>query len=300
MAPAVALWLLIAVSAPAAASDGELADLAGGSTASRLQSADPARTAAAVDALGKRGDRAAVDAIAAFVRAGQPDALTDRALLALGATRSKNALAVLAEFTHHRRAAARIAAYTAAARIAGPAADALLAEGLRDSDAGVRGSCARSLAERGAKSQLEPLFRAFVRGVPEASYAIGKLAEPASLARFEEQLGRLPIQVMLAGYEQFLLRADIDEATKLELIAHLGEVASLTVKRFLERLLVAQNWSKRPRLLRAIADTAHRIDPAQGGANAPAAPSPPAPPTGAVPVPAAGPQTVLPPPGAAP
>ena len=47
---------------------------------------------------------------------------------------------------------------------------------------------------------------------------------------------------MLPGYEQFLLRADIDEAHKLELIAHLGEVASLTVKRFLEQLLATQHW----------------------------------------------------------
>jgi HEAT repeat protein len=265
---AIALGLLAAWPEALNASDGERK--AGGGSAAALQSDDPARAAAAVDALGKRGDRTAVAALTAFVRAGQPDALTDRALVALGATRSPDALPVLAEFTHHRRPSARAAAHAGAARIPGSAADALLAEGLRDSDAGVRGTCARALAERGSKSQLDLLFRAFVRGVPEASFAIGKLAEPASLPRFEEQLGRLPIQVMLAGYEQFLLRPDIDEATKVELVAHLGEVASLTVKRFLERLLAEQNWASRPRLLRALVETARRIVAPQSGS--PAAP----------------------------
>jgi HEAT repeat protein len=273
VAAAIALWLLAAWPKVAGASDGERK--AAGGAAAGLLSEDPARAAAAVDALGKRGDRAAVAALTAFLRAGQPDALTDRGLLALGATRSPDALAVLAEFTHHRRTAARAAAHAGAARIPGAAADALLAEGLRDSDAGVRGSCARALAERGAKSQLDLLFRAFVRGVPEASFALGKLAEPASLPRFEEQLGRLPIQVMLAGYEQFLLRPDIDEATKVELVAHLGEVASLTVKRFLERLLAAQNWASRPRLLRALAETARRIVAPQPAAGPQPVPSPP-------------------------
>jgi HEAT repeat protein len=243
-----------------------------------LLSSDPAVAGAAVDALGKRGDRAAVDALAGFLRSGQPDALTDRALLALGATRSPSALSTLAEFARHRRAPARVAAYTGVAGIPGEAANALLGEGLRDSDDAVRGLCARMLAERGAKSQLDLLFRAFARGVPEAAHALGKLADRSALPRFEQELGRLPIQVMLAGYEQFLLRADLDEATKLELIAHLGEVASLTVKRFLEQLLVEHEWARQLRLQRAIADTAKRIDPAPSGAKTvPAGVSPTAP-----------------------
>jgi len=269
---ALALCALLTAGSAAHASGGGKPRPGG---AAGLQNADPALVGAAVDALGKRGDRAAVDTLAAFLRSGQPDALADRALLALGATRRPEALAAVAEFTHHRRVSARTSAYTAAAGLTGEAANALLGAGLRDSDAGVRGLCAHELAERGARSQLDLLFRAFARGVPEAAFAVGKLADAASLPRFEQQLGRLPIQVMLAGYEQFLLRPDFDEATKLELVAHLGEVASLTVKRFLEQLLVAHPWARQLRLQRAIADTARRIDPAQGARTPPpAAPAP--------------------------
>jgi hypothetical protein len=271
VAPSIALCLLLAAASAASAAGGEKP------SASGLRSPDAAQVAAAIDALGKRGDRAAVDALTGFLRAGQPDALTDHALLALGQARSRNSLATLADFAHHRRVSARMSAYAAAARIPGEAANALLGEGLRDSDAGVRGLCARSLGERGAKSQLDLLFRAFVRGVPEAAFAVGKLADVASLPRFRAQLGRQPIQVMLAGYEQFLLRPDLDETTKLELVAELGEVASLSVKRFLEQLLGAQRWTHQLRLQRAIADTAKRIDPKQGSAKPPA-PVPPAPP----------------------
>jgi HEAT repeat protein len=264
--------VLLTIAAVANASDGEKSSARRGGAASGLRSPDPAQVAAAIEALGKRGDRAAIEALVGFVRAGQPDALADRALLALGASRSPSALPALADFTRHRRAAARVAAYSAAARIPGETANRLLGAGLRDSAPDVRGLCARSLGERGAQSQLDLLFRAFERGVPDASFAVGKLADRASLPRFDQQLGRLPIQVMLAGYEQFLLRADFDEATKLELIADLGEVASLTVKRFLERLLDAHDWTRQPRLQRAIIDTARRIEAKPSAASTSPAP----------------------------
>lgn len=254
----LAAWLLgFAMLSPRAHASGPGAARA--STAELAQALRGADAAAAVEALGKRRDAGARAALTEFVRAGQPDALTDRALHALGEHGSQETLGVLAEFTRHRRASARIAAYAAIARIPGGAASELLAQGLRDSDAGVRGACARHLAERGAREQLEPLLRAFARGVPEAAYAVGRLAPADQVARFEEQLGRLPLPVMLSGYEQFLLRSDLGEATKLELCARLGEVASVPVKRFLEQLLATRDWSKQPRLRHALTETARRI-----------------------------------------
>jgi hypothetical protein len=225
-----------------------------------LTSGDVARAEAAIDALGKRGDRAAVGALVELVRQGQPDALTDRALRALGETRSPDALPFLSELTHHRRSQARQAAYGAAGRIDNEAANELLAQGLRDSDPGVRGLCARSLGERGAKSQLDVLWRGLERGVPEASVAIGRLAAPDAVARLHAFLGQLPIQVMLGGYEQLLLRDDVQEDVKLDIVARLGEVAGLTVKRFLEELLARKIWARQPSVLRALAATAKRID----------------------------------------
>src|SRR5262245_1932875 len=91
-----------------------------------LASGDPARSSAAIDALGERGGRDALVALAEFVRSGQPDALTDRALGALGTTRSPDAIDALAAMTHHRRASARIAAFASIARIPGERANGLL------------------------------------------------------------------------------------------------------------------------------------------------------------------------------
>lgn len=225
-----------------------------------LASGDATKTAAAIDALGERGGHDAVAALAAFIRAGQPDPLADRALTALGAARSPEALDALAAMMRHRRAGARIAVFGSIARIPGERANALLAEGLRDSDAGVRGVCARNLGERRARSQIEPLFRAFERGVPEAAVAVGRIAVASELARFHARLGQAPVQNMLGGYEQLLLRADIDEATKLDIVARLGEVASLSVKRFLERMQVDPSFKTQARVQRSLVDTARRID----------------------------------------
>jgi HEAT repeat protein len=225
-----------------------------------LESGDPARVTAALGALGERGGAGSVAALARFIRAGQPDALTDRALTALGQTHAPQALEPLAELIHHRRVAARVAAYAAIADIAGARADELLAQGLRDSDSAVRGTCARKLGERKATSQLDVLLRAFERGVPEAAVAVGRIADAGHIARFHAQLGHAPILLMLSGYEPLLLRADVDEATKLDVIARLGEVASVSVKRFLERMSVEHDWKAQPRLRTTLVDTARRID----------------------------------------
>jgi hypothetical protein len=233
---------------------------AGPGPSAALQSGDPARVGPAIDALGQRRDRAAVELLAEFLERGQPDALADRALQALGKTGSRESLRVLAQFTHHRRPSARRAAFEASAQIPGEPANEIIAQGLRDSDAGVRGLCALRLGERGAKSQLEVLFHALDRAVPEASIAIGRMGDASAVARLHTHLGQLPIQVMLGGYEQFLVRGDIAEETKLEIVARLGEVAGLTVKRFLEALLGNKAVSGQPRLMHAIAETAKRID----------------------------------------
>lgn len=257
---AVAVCTALSISALASAAEGGKPRQIAADLTAALSGTDPVKIGAAIDALGARGDRKSLAALVAFVRAGQPDALTDRALRALGERGSQDALPVLAEFIHHRRTSARIAAFAGIAGIPGRAADELLAQGLRDSATTVRALSARSLAERGASQQLEILFRAFARGVPDAAHAVGKLASAADIERFEAQLGRLPIGVMLMGYEQFLLRPDLDQAHKLDLIARLGEVASPTVKHFLEQLLASHDWSKQPRLRHALSETARRID----------------------------------------
>jgi hypothetical protein len=231
--------------------------------------ADADAVGRAVDALIALGGTSAADAIARFIRAGQPDALTDRALERMIETPFPAALALLGDLTRHRRAHVRQLAYGALAQLEpsrrppvvdAASVDAMLAQGLRDSDAGVRGRCARALGERGAAAQLPVLFVALERGVPEAGAAIGRLGDAAAVARFHEHLGKRPIGVMLAGYEQFLARDELSEKTKLDIVAQLGEVASPSVKLFLERVLATGDFPPRGRLVHALRETAKRIE----------------------------------------
>jgi HEAT repeat protein len=229
-----------------------------------LASGDAARAGAALDALGARSDGAAVAALRDFLVVGQADAWADRAIEALGNTRSPDARALLAELAQHRRVSARVLAYRGLAAIPGEQSDALLAQGLRDSDPGVRGLCATQLGERDARPMVDLLLRALERGVPEAAAAIGKLGDADAVARYGALLQRLPIAVMLSGYGEFLRRRDLPEATKLEIVARLGEVAGVVVKGFLEQLVADGVGKGSGSFELALRETAKRID-AGGG-----------------------------------
>jgi hypothetical protein len=228
-----------------------------------LASGDAAKAGGALDSLGTRGDRAAVQVLSAFLVVGQADAWADRAIEALGNTRSPDARPLLTELTQHRRPAARLRAFRGLAQIPGALSDEVLAQGLRDSDVAVRGLCATQLGERNARAHVELLLRALERGVPEAAAAIGKLGDAGMVARYDALLQRLPIHVMLAGYAEFLKRSDLAEATKLEIVARLGEVAGVVVKRFLEQLIADGVGKGQPTLDLALRETAKRI--AEGG-----------------------------------
>ena len=225
-----------------------------------LTSPESTRVVQSLQGLGKLKHPAAVERLQRFLHAGQPDALADRAIDALGATGLEEALPLLSELTHHRRSGARRHAYSAIAAIADDSVPALLAKGLRDSDAGVRGEAARWLGELGAQDELPILFRALSLGVPEAAAAIGKLGDEASLAKYDQHLERQPLTVMLAGYEAFLGRTDLPEKAKLGIVGRLGEVAGVTVKRFLESLLAKLDWKNQLRLRHAVKETARRIE----------------------------------------
>jgi HEAT repeat protein len=224
-----------------------------------LETGDTARVETAIEALAASRHPYAVEALSSFLRAGQPDSLAEHALGALGETRSPLALPVLTEFTRHRRAEARRQAYRSIGRVDDAAANAVLARGLRDGDPGVRAVCAEALGRRRAREHLGLLFLALDRGVPEAGAAIGRAGDESDAARLHERLGRLPIATVLAGDEAFLGRTDIDENTKLDLVARLGEVAVPTVRSFLEAMLATLDLAAQPRLRAALGETARRI-----------------------------------------
>lgn len=224
-----------------------------------LHAEDVDQAQGAIEALARTRHPAAITLLAGFLREGQIDSLTEHALRALGATRMPDALAVLAEFTNHRRAEARRQAYRAIAEMPGPAADAVLVRGLRDADAGVRGSCATALGERSARNALDALAMAVDRGVPEAIVAFGRLVDANRIPRLNAHLGRQPIEMLLPGYQALLRRDDLDEQTKLDLIGRLGEVATPAVRALFVTLHGSLDPRRQPRLHAALAEAARRI-----------------------------------------
>jgi len=225
----------------------------------RLRSANPDEVRAAIDDLTVIGAPQCVPPLVALLRSGQPDAVTDRALDALRTIREAGSIEILTEFTHHRRAGARRRAYRALAVIEDRRVPALLEAGLRDSDREVRSNCALALGTIGSRSSLELLFRAFDRGVIEAATAIGQLGDEASITRFDAYLGRVPLSVMLAGYEQFLRRSTIGEEARVGIVTRLGEVSGRQVREFLSTYLGTFGERDRSRLRQTVMDTLTRI-----------------------------------------
>jgi HEAT repeat protein len=220
---------------------------------------------------------ASSQAVAKLLERGHSDAVTDRALEALGAIGTNTAGQVLGQYAHHRRVAARARAFIALGRVAGSdrALRELVASGLRDSAPEVRGAAARSLETLKATEATPVLLKAVGRGVPEAAVTLGAIGDASSLESYHAYLRQQPLDVMLAGYERYVLRPDLSEKSKLDVIARLEDVSGPAVLRFTSAL------ASRPQLSAALRQAASaatfRIAKAQaqatGAASAPAKPA---------------------------
>lgn len=235
----------------------------------KLESANADEVREALDLLVAMDDARVVPPIAALLRSGRQNRITDRALNALKVLGSPAAIEVLAEFRHHRRPGARRRAYQALAAIEDDRVPGLLERGLRDSDRSVRGAAALALGEVGSEANLEILFVAFERNVIEAAIAIGKLGDDASIARYTEFLGREPLGVMLSGYHEFLRRDDIAIEKKTEIVERLGEVSGTMVRRFLQEYVgtfpSGRIRNRELRELKEVVEQTIRRIPAEGG-----------------------------------
>lgn len=217
----------------------------------------PRATLGDIEQLERSGPKAR-QALEGLVRAGQEDAVADRAIAALGLLAQPESLELLARLRSHRRVAARQKAYAAIARIADPRAVSLLGHGLRDGDASVRAGVALSLAERGDTASVPLLFVALERGVPEAAIAIGEIGDADSVARYATYLGKQPLDVMLTGYERFLARKDLDVGAQLAIVATLEELGTAAVSDFFQACL-HKHITSRAALLRALAGSYERV-----------------------------------------
>jgi hypothetical protein len=208
-------------------------------------------------------------AVAKLLERGHTDAVTDRALETLGTLGTPAAGTVLGQYAHHRRVGARARAFTALARVAGSdrVLRELVASGLRDSAPEVRAAAARALETLKATEATPVLLKALGRGVPEAAVTLGAIGDVSSLDGYNAYLRKQPLDVMLTGYERYLLRPDLNEKVKLDVIARLEDVSGPAVLRFMSAL------ARRPQLPAAVRQAASastlRIAKAQGQSSAP-------------------------------
>ena len=126
--------------------------------------------------------------LATLLRSGQPDAITDRALEALGGLAHSGGIEILTAFTHHRRSGARRRAYQGLAAISDRRIPDLLERGLSDSDRNVRATSALALGEIGAQDSA----RIPPHTSEELEQARGACqADPELLRAIERALARL-------------------------------------------------------------------------------------------------------------
>ena len=187
--------------------------------------------------------------ITAWLHSGQTDAVTERAVELLGELGRAETLPTLAGLRRHRRTEVRLRAYVALSRVKAPGVSALVAAGLRDPSARVRGAAATALGRIGAKDALPLLWVALERGVGQAALAIGQLASEEGIARLHTELGRVPLKTLLPGYRALLLREDLPLPAKQDIAARLTELSGATVATFFETLL-AHDAQRLPAKLR--------------------------------------------------
>jgi HEAT repeat protein len=223
------LSALLSGPGPAAAQGVDL-DMA----AALLQSRDIAEVRGGIELLGVSQDRRAARFLAEYVRQGPPGPVIEsvvESLAALGQPETLTPLLILAE---HRRPGVRARVAEALAGLSGSEVRPRLERMLSDSDPSVRAAAARGLARAGNRQSIDVLFRAFEKGVSEASIAIGEIGGPDDADRLLGKLGTRPLPEILPGLQAFLNRGTFADAAKVRIIQRLQELATVEVRQFLE------------------------------------------------------------------
>ncbi len=209
-------------------------------TIPRLRSGDPEQIESALGdvRVSGRSGAGAVPAIVELLRRGLPEALTQAAIETLGDTESETSSEVVAWYARHRSAALRRSSVSALAKTRGTLAVQALRAALSDSDPGVRGLAASGLGRLNAKNAVGELFVALEHNVPEAAASIGALCSPRECERLAKKLESLPFDIVTSGLSEVLVRpsVDVNDETKLAIVARLRAMATGEVNRFLRGL----------------------------------------------------------------
>ncbi len=193
-----------------------------------LESGDEARAGAALDEIGRTGDRSTAPLVEDVLNRGASPTLLLKAIAVAGALGRESSSASLAPYVKHRGAEVRRAAAHSLVRTKGPAAVQALRDALRSNDAPLRGTAASGLGALGAKEAVPELFAVLPKEVPEAAAAIGTLCSADDCKKFLALLGKLPFELMQSGFLPILLRtgSDVPDSLKLDLIEQLRRMAT--------------------------------------------------------------------------
>ena len=96
----------------------------------------------------------------------------------------------------------------------------------------MRSVAALALGKRGSESSVNILFQAFDRGVHDAAIAIGQIGGPTDAERMAQYLGKVDVNLLLPGFDEFLRRKDFPKKAKLKILEQLFELAGPDVRRF--------------------------------------------------------------------
>lgn len=224
--------LVLLAASPAAAQRVREADVRRG-----LDSSEAAEIAAAIEAIGTNQLRRLIPALEARIRRGLTPELLTIALDALVALARPESGAILFELASHRRVEVRRRAVHAL-RVSKPrGAEEALVRALSDMDGDVRREAAQALGEIGTAESVDPLFRAFDRGIADAGASLGAVVRPDDVGRLLEYLGRAPLASLETAIFEILAREDMPEAKKVEVIERIEGLATAGARTLLEAFL---------------------------------------------------------------
>ncbi len=221
-----------------------------------LGSSDRAEIEQGIENVGLSGNARFIPLLAARIRRGLPPELLDTAIDTLAVLAKPEAGDVLFVLATHRRAEVRQKAIQAIVACGPEGADAVLIAALEDQSPDVRAAAAVGLGEIGAQTGTGALFHALDRNVLEASAALGRLVRPAEVDRVLGYVGQLPFDVITPALTELIARDDMSQEKKLQVIAHIAELATPEAGAFLRGLAESLPDNRRTSALRDAANAA--------------------------------------------
>jgi HEAT repeat protein len=202
-----------------------------------LDSSEPAEVGQAIEAIGANELRRLIPALDARIRRGLTPELLTASIETLATLARPEAGPILFELASHRRVEVRRQAVRAI-RVCKPrGAEEALVRALSDMDGDVRREAAQALGEIGTAEAVDPLFRAFDRGIAEAGASLGAVVRPEDVGRLLEYLGRAPLASLETAIFEILGRENMPEAKKLEVIERIEGLATAGARTLLESYL---------------------------------------------------------------